>query len=124
MRVARHLFPAGVTSGVHATAGRRESGVAMLPGELFGYDLNGPQRWLTLRGSLAVSPDDLLVCVHRLREAALLLRGSHGPRHRGPRADQSPWDRRPGPDRDPATLLNLSARRALDCQRASLGSRI
>lgn len=34
---------------------------------------------MTLRGSLAVAPDDLLVCVQRLREIALLLRGPRGP---------------------------------------------
>lgn len=86
LRVARHLFPAGVTSGVHAAAvllnygqDRRDSGVAMLPGELFGYGLGSrPQQWLTLRGSLAVSRDELLVCLQRLREVALLLRGPLG----------------------------------------------
>ncbi|HET9118379.1 MAG TPA: hypothetical protein VFN75_09985 [Pseudonocardiaceae bacterium] len=62
LRIARDLFPATVTSGVHAGVvlcnygqGRRESGMAMLPGELFGYGLHGPQRWLTLRGTLAVT---------------------------------------------------------------------
>lgn len=75
-----------MTSGVHAAAvllnygqGRRESGLAMLPGELFGYDLDGPQRWLTLRGSLAVALDDLRVCVQRLCEVAVALRGPRGP---------------------------------------------
>lgn len=86
LRMAQHLFPASVTSGVHAAAvllnygqHRRDSGVAMLPGELFGYGLGYPQRWLTLRGSLAVAGDELLVCVQRLREVALLLCGPHGP---------------------------------------------
>ncbi|MGH3944447.1 MAG: aminotransferase class I/II-fold pyridoxal phosphate-dependent enzyme [Pseudonocardiaceae bacterium] len=86
LRVARHLFPADVVSAVHACAvllhygqGRRDSGVAMLPGELFGHGLGRPEQWLTLRGSLAVSCDDLQVCVERLREVALLLRGPHGP---------------------------------------------
>jgi hypothetical protein len=59
---------------------RRDTGIAMLPGELFGHGLNGPQRWLTLRGSLAVDPGDLLgLTVARLREMALQLRGPHGP---------------------------------------------
>jgi aspartate/methionine/tyrosine aminotransferase len=87
LRVARHLFGADVTSGVHAAAVllnygqyRNDTGVAMLPGELFGYGLDGPQRWLTLRGSLAVDPGDLLgATVARLREVALHLRGPHGP---------------------------------------------
>lgn len=86
LRIARDLFPATVTSGVHAGVvllnygqGRRESGAAMLPGELFGYGLDGPARWLTLRGTLAVTPDDLLATVQRLREVALLLRGPAGP---------------------------------------------
>ena len=87
LRIAQHLFGADVTSGVHAAAvllnyghDRRDSGVAMLPGELFGYGLNGPQRWLTLRGSLAADPGDLLgVSVARLRQVALQLRGPNGP---------------------------------------------
>lgn len=51
----------------------------MLPGELFGYDLHGPQRWLTLRGTLAVTPTDLQVCVRRLRVLTVALRGPRGP---------------------------------------------
>jgi aspartate/methionine/tyrosine aminotransferase len=87
LRIARHLFGAGVTSGMHAAAVllnygrlRRDAGLAMLPGELFGYDLGRTvPEWLTLRGSLAVGSDDLLLCLRRLREIALLLRGPHGP---------------------------------------------
>ncbi|MGH3767233.1 MAG: pyridoxal phosphate-dependent aminotransferase [Pseudonocardiaceae bacterium] len=87
LRIARDLFPAGVTSGVHAGAvllnygvNHHESGVALLPGELFGYGLHdGRQRWLTLRGTLAVDSDDLLVSIQRLREIALLLGGPAGP---------------------------------------------
>lgn len=82
MRVARDLFPREVTSGVHAAAvllnygqDRRDTGIAMLPGELFGYDLDGPQRWLTLRGTLAVTPTDLQVCLRRLRALTVELRG-------------------------------------------------
>jgi aspartate/methionine/tyrosine aminotransferase len=86
LRVARDLFPREVTSGVHAAAvllnygqDRRDTGIAMLPGELFGYDLDGPQRWLTLRGSLAVNPTDLQACVRRLRALTVALRGPGGP---------------------------------------------
>jgi aspartate/methionine/tyrosine aminotransferase len=86
LRVTRDLFPREVSSGVHAAAvllnygqDRRDTGIAMLPGELFGYNLDGPQRWLTLRGSLAVTPTHLQVCVQRLREVALLVRGPRGP---------------------------------------------
>ncbi|MGH8879558.1 MAG: aminotransferase class I/II-fold pyridoxal phosphate-dependent enzyme, partial [Stackebrandtia sp.] len=87
LRIARDLFPP-VTSGVHAGVvlcnygqGRRDTGVAMLPGELFGYSLHSghPGEWLTLRGTLAASPGDLLSCVQRLRDVARLLRGPHGP---------------------------------------------
>lgn len=53
LRIAQHLFGADVTSGVHAASvllnygqDRRDTGIAMLPGELFGYGLDGPQRWL------------------------------------------------------------------------------
>lgn len=81
LQISRGVFPAGVGSGVHAAAvllnyGRcqRDSGIAMLPGELFGYGLDGAQRWLTLRGSLAVDPTDLVVFLRRLRELAVLLR--------------------------------------------------
>ncbi len=80
LRIATDLFPGPVTSGVHAGVvlcnygqDRRDTGLAMLPGELFGYGLDGPGRWLTLRGSLAACPGDLLECVQRLREVALLL---------------------------------------------------
>lgn len=86
LRVARDLFPREVTSGVHAAAvllnygqDRRDTGIAMLPGELFGYNLHGPQRWVTLRGSLAVSPTGLQVCVRRLRALTMALRGPRGP---------------------------------------------
>ncbi len=86
LRVARHLFPADVTSSVHAAVvlahydqDCHDSGLAMLPGELFGHGLPGcPEPWLTLRGSLAVDEDTLRICVERLRDAALRLRGPDG----------------------------------------------
>jgi hypothetical protein len=50
-----------VNSGVHAVAVflnygqyRRDTGIAMLPGELLGYGLDGPQRWLTLRAGASL----------------------------------------------------------------------
>ena len=84
LRVARRLFPADVTSGVHASAvflnygqDRTESGVAMLPGELFGHGLGIPEQWLILRSSLAVDCHDLRTCVERLGEVAHLMRGPY-----------------------------------------------
>jgi aspartate/methionine/tyrosine aminotransferase len=85
LRIRRCLLPAVVASGVHASAvladydpEQRDSGVAMLPGELFGYDLDGTDEWLTLRGTLAVEPEQLRLFVMRLRDVALLLLGPTG----------------------------------------------
>ncbi len=85
LRLRRCLLPGAVASGVHASAvlanyglEQRDSGVAMLPGELFGCDLDGTDEWLVLRGSLAVEPEQLRLFVTRLREVARLLLGSTG----------------------------------------------
>lgn len=85
LRIRRCLLPGPVASGAHASAlllnyapHQRDSGVAMLPGELFGYDLDGTDEWLTLRGTLAVEPDELRLFVARLLDVALLLRGPDG----------------------------------------------
>ena len=52
--------------------------MGLLPGELFGYDLDGTDEWLTLRGTLAVEPGELRLFVARLRDVAMLLRGPDG----------------------------------------------
>ncbi len=85
LRIRRRYLPRLVASGVHASAlllnyapDDRDSGVGMLPGELFGYDLDGTDEWLTLRGTLAVEPEELRRFAARLRDVAMLLRGPDG----------------------------------------------
>ncbi len=85
LRIRRSRLPSPVTSGAHASAlllnyapHRHDSGVGLLPGELFGHDLDGTDEWLTLRGTLAVEPRELRLFVVRLREVAMLLSGPDG----------------------------------------------
>ncbi|MDQ3988307.1 MAG: pyridoxal phosphate-dependent aminotransferase [Actinomycetota bacterium] len=85
LRIRRCRLPRPVASGVHASAlllnyapHRHDSGVGLLPGELFGHDLDGTDEWLTLRGTLAVEPGELRLFAARLREVAILLRGPDG----------------------------------------------
>jgi len=85
LRIRRCRLPDPVASGAHASAlllnyspHRHDSGVGLLPGELFGYDLDGTDKWLTLRGTLAVESGQLRLFVARLRDVAMLLRGPDG----------------------------------------------
>ncbi len=72
-----------VTSGVHAAAvllnygqDRRDTGIAMLPGELFGHGLNGPQRWLTLRGCAGTGCCSRIPCTPSSAESSRSVRTS------------------------------------------------
>ena len=85
LQIRRCHLPGPVVSGAHASAlllnyapDRRDSGVGGLPGELFGYDLDGTDEWLTLRGTLAVEPEELRRFAARLRDVAMLIRGPDG----------------------------------------------
>lgn len=85
LRIRRCQLPGSVASGMHACAvlvnyapDQQDSGVAMLPGELFGHDLDGTEEWLTLRGTLAVDAEELRRFVARLRDVAVLVRGPNG----------------------------------------------
>lgn len=80
--IRRSLFGPTVTSSVAAMAvalhyghGRDGTGLAMLPGELFGH--TDPELF-TLRGNLAVKPAVLVETVRRLRDMALAVRGHDG----------------------------------------------
>ncbi|HET9141216.1 aminotransferase class I/II-fold pyridoxal phosphate-dependent enzyme [Actinophytocola sp.] len=80
VHVARSLFGDRVQSGVDAQAvllcygeGDPQSGLAMLPGELFGHsDSDG---WYTLRANLAVDTGTVARTVTRLRDLARAMTG-------------------------------------------------
>lgn len=85
LRINRALFPVTVANGVDAFAvclhyapEQRDSGIALLPGELFGYGLTSTDEF-TLRGTVAVDHPTLENFAHRLREMATALRrpGAH-----------------------------------------------
>lgn len=86
LRVARDLFPIPIGSGVDATAillhyggGRRDTGVGLLPGELFGPRLHADDREVGLRATLAVPDDEFRRAISRLHDAARSLLGPRGP---------------------------------------------
>ena len=73
-------FGGQVTSAVDAFAvmlyygrDREDTGIGLLPGELFGQRIHQPG--FALRGSLAVAPDELETFTRRLGDAVRLLRG-------------------------------------------------
>lgn len=79
LRVRRALFGDAVVSGVDAQAvllyyggDDRDSGIALLPGELFGVPPD--DQWYTLRANLAVTGDVPTTLVTRLRDLAVALR--------------------------------------------------
>jgi hypothetical protein len=79
LRIRRELFGDRVTTGVDAQSimlyygvDDRESGIAMLPGELFGHPSG--REWHTLRATIAVSADTLDQLVARLRALACAMR--------------------------------------------------
>jgi aspartate/methionine/tyrosine aminotransferase len=84
LRISPALFPTRLTSSLdtyavllHYGRDRRGSGIGMLPGELFGH--RSHQEGFLLRATLAASSTDLDLFIHRLAEAAALLRGPDGP---------------------------------------------
>jgi aspartate/methionine/tyrosine aminotransferase len=84
LRVSPDLFPGRVASSVDAFAvllhygrGTRDTGIAMLPGELFGYRTY--DAGFTLRGTLGPQASELDRFTRRLSDAARLLRGPDGP---------------------------------------------
>jgi aspartate/methionine/tyrosine aminotransferase len=84
MRVSQRLMP-GVLNGVDAFAvllhyggAERDSGVGLLPGELFGYRTR--ETGFLLRATVAVSEPELRIFTDRLGDAARLLTGSGGSR--------------------------------------------
>lgn len=91
LNVSPKLFATELTSSVDAFAvllhygqGKTDSGIAMLPGELFGYRyrLGDPNRTFVLRGNLAVGFDELREFTARLRAMAFSLR-AQGPQIEG-----------------------------------------
>lgn len=84
LRISPALFPARLASSVDAYAvllhygrDRHDSGIGMLPGELFGH--RPSKDGFLLRGTLAARRTDLELFTHRLAKAATLLRGPGGP---------------------------------------------
>lgn len=80
VRVARSLFGERVQSGVDALAvllfygeDDRQSGLAMLPGELFGRGCE--DGWYALRANLATDTGTIVRTVRRLRDAAYAMNG-------------------------------------------------
>lgn len=87
LRLARRLLP-GVASSVEAFAallhygcGERASGIAVLPGELFGHRIgrHGCDEAFLLRGTLAAGDRELHRFVARLALAATAWSGPDGP---------------------------------------------
>ena len=83
LRISPALFPGRLTSSVDAFAillhyqrGTRSSGIAMLPGELFGHRTY--ERGFVLRGTAAASSSELEEFTTRLADMARLLRGPGG----------------------------------------------
>jgi aspartate/methionine/tyrosine aminotransferase len=83
--LARTAFPVPVASSVDAFAvllhyggERTDSGLGLLPGELFGQRLDTTDTEVTLRATLAVGDHDLTEFTDRLLEALLALRGPNG----------------------------------------------
>lgn len=81
VRIARSLFGDQVQSSVDALAvllyygaDDRQTGVAMLPGELFGRD--SEDGWYTLRANMAVDTGTIVRTVQRLHDVAFAMRGS------------------------------------------------
>ena len=87
--VSAELFPPAVTTGVDAFAvclhyqpDEPDSGIALLPGELFGFGLapaTTRDAVHTLRGTLAVDDATLDEFVRRLRDLALVMRRPDAP---------------------------------------------
>jgi aspartate/methionine/tyrosine aminotransferase len=83
LRVAPSLMPGAASSVdafavlLHYGAEARNTGIAMLPGGLFGYRNDGDG--FVLRGTLAVPADDLCRFTGRLRDAVVRLTGPGGP---------------------------------------------
>ena len=64
---------------LHYGGNRTNSGLGLLPGELFGHRLQPTDTHATLRATVAVADDDLAEFTHRLRDALHTLRGPDGP---------------------------------------------
>jgi aspartate/methionine/tyrosine aminotransferase len=86
LRIARRAFPIPITSSIDAFAillhyqpDQTDSGLGLLPGELFGTRLRPTDRAVTLRATLAVTDADLTTFTTRLRDALQFLAGEHGP---------------------------------------------
>ena len=83
LRVAPSLMPGAASSVdafavlLHYGAEARDTGIAMLPGALFGY--RNDDDGFVLRGTLAVPADDLCRFAGRLRDAVVRLTGPGGP---------------------------------------------
>lgn len=82
LRISAKLFGNRLQSSFDAFAlllnygeNKLDSGIAMLPGELFGYRIEAGQKLeeAVLRGTLSISDDELDEFVTRLRDLALLL---------------------------------------------------
>ncbi|MCS7484687.1 aminotransferase class I/II-fold pyridoxal phosphate-dependent enzyme [Umezawaea endophytica] len=91
LRVSPRIFSTKLTSSIDAFAvllhygeDRTDTGVALLPGELFGYRYrpDNPDDTFILRGNLAVGFDDLREATARLRSMAFALR-TWGPQIEG-----------------------------------------
>jgi aspartate/methionine/tyrosine aminotransferase len=79
VRITSSLFGERVRTSVDVLAvllyygeDDRQSGVAMLPGELFGRDCG--DGWYTLRANMATDTGTLIRTVHRLRDMAMAMR--------------------------------------------------
>lgn len=86
LRIARDVFPTSITSNVDAFAvllhyggDHTDTGIGLLPGELFGHRLDPSDTEIMLRATVAVDDRDLAEFTSRLRDALLLLRGPDGP---------------------------------------------
>lgn len=86
LRLARTLFPNPITSNLDAFAillhyggTRTDTGIGLLPGELFGQRLTPTHRHVTLRATLAATNPDLAAFTTRLQDAITILRGPDGP---------------------------------------------
>lgn len=83
LQVAPSLMPGAASSVdafavlLHYGAEARDTGIAMLPGGLFGY--RNDDDGFVLRGTLAVPADDLCRFAGRLRDAVVRLTGPGGP---------------------------------------------
>lgn len=85
LRISRSVFPVPITSNVdaftillHYSGDRIDTGLGMLPGELFGHRLQPTDPDAALRATVAVDDRELHRFTKRLRDALLTLGGPDG----------------------------------------------